>query len=149
MADKDEQVDKPRERSDAERRARQCARLANLMRTLHLISGRGRWDAKALAEELECSQRTVHRILATLSMAGVPWYFDEKIRAYRVRTGFKFPLVEQANTEEASEQVDECETDQLAVVVSKVIEDGEAFAATLRAFLDELKLATNPDAGSR
>lgn len=34
-------------------------------------------NADGLARELECSTRTVHRILQTLSMAGVPWCFDE------------------------------------------------------------------------
>ncbi len=58
---------------------------------LKLISGPGRWDASALAKELECSPRTVHRLLQTLSMAEVPWYFDEKLKCYRVRKGFRFP----------------------------------------------------------
>lgn len=139
MANKEDEPKKIRERSDAERRARQCARLANLMKTLHLISGRGRWDAKTLAEELECSQRTVHRMLATLSMAGVPWHFDEKIRAYRVREGFRFPLVEQAivedkNTDEPSNRLDDLET-----TTSDLIEHGEAFARSLDRFLNVLK----------
>lgn len=86
----------PKPRSDADRRIRQCERLARLMRTLQLISGKGRWDANALAEELECSRRTVHRLLQTLSIAGVPWYFDEATKAYRVRPGYKFPAVEDA-----------------------------------------------------
>src|SRR5438045_8687025 len=79
-----------KKRTDAERRARQCERLSRLLRTLHLIMGPGRWDAGALARELECSRRTVHRLLQTLSMAGVPWHYDETHQAYRVRRGFKF-----------------------------------------------------------
>lgn len=58
--------------------------------------GKGRWDAGTLAEELECSRRTVYRLLQTLSLAGVPWYFDETARAYRVRPGFRFPDIEHA-----------------------------------------------------
>jgi predicted DNA-binding transcriptional regulator YafY len=77
----------PQSRTDAERRVRQCERLGRLLRTLQLIMGKGRWDAIGLAEELECSRRTVYRLLQTLSMAGVPWYFDESCRAYRVRPG--------------------------------------------------------------
>ena len=88
---------KKKQRTDAERRLRQCERLSRLLRVLHLISGKGRWDADGLAQELECSRRTIHRLLQTLSMAGVPWYFDESARAYRVRQGFRFPLSDQAD----------------------------------------------------
>lgn len=139
MANKEDQDDKPRERTDAERRARQCARLANLMKALHLISGRGRWDAKGLAEELECSQRTVHRMLSTLSMAGVPWYFDEKIRAYRIRAGFKFPLAENAILEVDENRDGETSPERLCDSAQQLIEDGEAFAESLQRFLSDLK----------
>ena len=80
-----------KQRTDAERRARQCERLSRVLRVLRLISGPGRWDAEALAKELECSTRTIHRLLQTLSMAGVPWHFDEQLKCYRVRKGFRFP----------------------------------------------------------
>ncbi len=132
-----------RERSDAERRARQCARLANLMRVLHLISGRGRWDVRTLAEELECSQRTVHRMLSTLSMAGVPWYFDEKVRAYRVRPGFKFPIVDRVTTEDKDSRAVESNAEQIRNVTTQLIEDGEAFAESLEQFLATIKAISN------
>ena len=80
-----------KKRTDAERRARQCERLSRVLRVLRLIGGAGRWDASSLAAELECSERTIHRLLQTLSMAGVPWHFDEKLRCYRVRKGFRMP----------------------------------------------------------
>lgn len=83
-----------KQRSDADRRVRQCERLGRLLRLLHLIMGKGRWDANTLAAELECSRRTVYRLLQTLSLAGVPWYFDESCRSYRVRPGFRFPALE-------------------------------------------------------
>jgi hypothetical protein len=77
-------------RTDAERRARQCERLSRMLRVLQLIMGPGRWDAEGLARELECSPWTIHRILQTLSMSGVPWHYDEAKRAYRVRPGYRF-----------------------------------------------------------
>src|SRR5258708_6880069 len=46
---------------------------------------------KSLAQELEVSQRTIHRLMQTLSMAGVPWYVSKEHECYRVRPGFKFP----------------------------------------------------------
>ncbi|WP_345326816.1 HTH domain-containing protein [Novipirellula rosea] len=109
------------------------------MRTLHLISGRGRWDAKALAEELECSQRTVHRMLATLSMAGVPWHFDEKVRAYRVREGFRFPLVEQPIFEEKKIDAPANAPSDFQATATELIEHGEAFARSLDRFLETLR----------
>jgi predicted DNA-binding transcriptional regulator YafY len=83
-----------KKRSDAERRLRQCERLSRLIRVLGCISGSGRWDAEALARELEVSQRTIHRDLQTLTLAGVPWFFDQESQAYRVRAGFRFPVVQ-------------------------------------------------------
>lgn len=81
-------------RSDAERRARQEERFSRLLRTLHRIMGPGRWDADALARELEVSPRTVHRLMQTLSMANVPWYCCKEDGCYRVRPGFRFPGVD-------------------------------------------------------
>lgn len=82
-------------RSDAERRVRQGERLSRLLRTLHCIMGPGRWDADALARELEVSPRTIHRIMQTLSMANVPWYFCKDDGCYRVRPGYRFPIVDE------------------------------------------------------
>lgn len=82
---------KPKERSDAERRARQCERLSRHLRVIYCIMGSGKWDASSLAKELEVSPRTIHRIMQTLAMANVPWYFCKKDECYRVRAGFRFP----------------------------------------------------------
>ncbi len=125
-----------KQRTDAERRIRQCERLSHLLRTLHLIMGKGRWDADGLAEELECSRRTVYRLLQTLSMAGVPWFFDKSCRAYRVRPGFKFPVIEPSTSTDPPLRDS---TGELEPLVEKLISDGEAFAATLRQLLDTLR----------
>jgi hypothetical protein len=82
-------------RTDAERRVRQGERLSRLLRTLRCIMGPGRWDADSLARELEVSPRTIHRIMQTLSMANVPWYFCKEDGCYRVRSGYRFPGVEE------------------------------------------------------
>jgi hypothetical protein len=78
-------------RSDAERRVRQGERLSRLLRVLHCIMGPGRWDADSLARELEVSPRTIHRIMQTLSMANVPWYFCKDGACYRIRPGYRLP----------------------------------------------------------
>lgn len=124
-----------KQRSDADRRLRQCERLARLMQVLYLISGRGRWDAAALAEELECSTRTIHRLLQSLSMAGVPWYFDDKIRAYKVRPGYKFPLLDVKHEPIENES----NSPDLQEITDKLIHDGEVFAESLNKFLDDIR----------
>jgi predicted DNA-binding transcriptional regulator YafY len=94
-----------KKRTDADRRARQCDRLARLFRVLQIILGPGQHDAKTIAQELECSERTVFRDLQALSVAGVPWYFDESCQSYRVRPGFRFsalPCDHQAPTDQSS-----------------------------------------------
>lgn len=77
--------------TDADRRARQCQRLARMLQALQCIMGPGKWDAEALSQELGCSVRTVHRILQTLAMAGIPYRYDPESRAYRVPHGYRFP----------------------------------------------------------
>lgn len=85
---------KPEKRTDAERRARQSERLSRHFRVLQCIMGSGRWDAEALSQEIEVSPRTIHRIMQTLAMANVPWYFCKDNEWYRVREGFRFPGLE-------------------------------------------------------
>ncbi len=80
-------------RNDSDRRLRQAGRLADIFRVLQRIQSRGRWNAKALAEELECTERTVYRYLKVLEFAGVPFYFDSRTESYKVRDDFKFPVV--------------------------------------------------------
>lgn len=122
-----------KQRTDAERRIRQCERLGHLLRTLHLIMGKGRWDAAGLAEELECSRRTVYRLLQTLSMAGVPWYFDKSSRAYRVRPGFKFPVIE---SRDEGSSISKKKPRVSETALRKLIQDGEALLQSLREMLD-------------
>lgn len=90
--------DKPR-RPDSERRRRQATRLGRCLKLLQLVQGRGRWNAKDLAAENQCSERTVFRDLDALALAGVPWYFDEAGKCYRVRSYYWFPALNLSDDE--------------------------------------------------
>lgn len=126
-----------KKRTDAERRIRQCEGLSRLLRILRLIMGAGRWDARAIAGELECSQRTVFRDLQTLSMAGVPWYFDKDAQAYRVPAGFKFPSLDTSSGEGGSSR----HPDPITILAAarQLLADGERFVESLRGFCETLK----------
>lgn len=80
-------------RPDRDRRVRQNARIARVLGVLNLIQSRGRWTAKAIGEELECSERTVYRDLEVLEFAGVPYYRDLTDHTIRVRSDFRFPVL--------------------------------------------------------
>ena len=67
--------------------------MARVLGVLSLIQSRGRWNAKAIADELGVSERTVYRDLEVLEFAGVPWYFDESELCYRLRSDIRFPTL--------------------------------------------------------
>lgn len=89
----------PSDRADADRRLRQADRLARIMRVLQLLQSRGRWNAKSIAQELECSERTVHRDLTVLELAGVPWTYDKEWQCYRLRPDYSFPVLSLSDEE--------------------------------------------------
>lgn len=86
-------------RRDADRRVRQSERIARVLHILNLIQSRGRWNVTAIAQELGCSQRTVHRDLNVLEFSGVPFYFSEEEQCYRVRPDYRFPTLMLSNEE--------------------------------------------------
>ncbi len=86
-------------RPETDRRLRQADRLARIMRTLQLLLSRGRWNARDLAAEQECSERTVYRDMEVLELAGIPIEFDQEDRCYRVRQDFRFPSLNVAEEE--------------------------------------------------
>lgn len=79
-------------RPDRDRRVRQADRLGRILRVLRLIQGKGRWNAQAIAQELEVTERTIYRDLKALEFAGVPWYFDHAEQSYRIREDYRFPV---------------------------------------------------------
>jgi DNA-binding IclR family transcriptional regulator len=99
--------------------------------------GPGRWDAAALARELECSQRTVHRILQTLSLASVPWFFDETIKAYRVRPGFKFPELGAVSDSPCGPPPHD--RDQLKKIAQRLLTDSERLVESMRSLCSLLE----------
>ena len=126
------------QRTDAERRVRQSERLSRLLRVLHHISGAGRWDADSLAKDLEVSARTVHRLLQTLSMAGVPWYFCAETKSYRLRKGYRLPGVEM-NGSGKSLDVKNLKgmVDRLTTDLSTAIESLRRFSSELDQLVEE------------
>lgn len=91
-------------RPDRDRRIRQNERIARVLKILGLLQSRARWNAKSIAEELSCSERTVYRDLEVLAFAGVPWYFEEAANCYKLRADYRFPALA-LNEEEAIGQV--------------------------------------------
>jgi predicted DNA-binding transcriptional regulator YafY len=78
-------------RPDADRRLRQADRLARVLRMLQLLLSRGRWNARDIAAEQECSERTIYRDKQVLELAGIPVDTDKDEKCYRIRQDFRFP----------------------------------------------------------
>lgn len=78
---------------EEDRRAKQAVRLANVLGILERLLQRSAWNVPRLAAELELSERTVHRYLNVLEIAGVPFYYDNQKKCYHVRPGYRFPVL--------------------------------------------------------
>lgn len=123
------QTEKP-EASESDRRLRHNFRLARLLRMLQLVLGRGQWNPKNLMAELECSERTVHRMRETLELAGVPLWFSKEENAYRVRPDFRFPTLQLTDDEALGQGT------AAAVSGSVALHLGAGATATTRKLID-------------
>jgi predicted DNA-binding transcriptional regulator YafY len=65
--------------------------VARLLRLLTLLRARTARNAKAIAAEMEITERTVYRDLNTLELAGVPYRFDKEDGGYRIDGDFFLP----------------------------------------------------------
>ena len=74
----------------------------------------------------------MHRILQTLSLAGVPWSYDADARCYRVPRGFKFPGLAIDNESKVADVA------QLRTMIEKLSKDLAAASETLRRFTEDL-----------
>jgi predicted DNA-binding transcriptional regulator YafY len=125
-----------KKRTDAERRLRQCERLSRVIRILRLIMGPGRWNADALARELECSRRTVHRHLQALSMAGIPWFYDDQTEAYKVSPDFRFPGIDAVPS---SRELQVTGQSDVSAAALRLLADSESFLRSLREFCRDIE----------
>jgi predicted DNA-binding transcriptional regulator YafY len=80
-------------RSDPDRRLRQADRLARLLRVLQLLLSRGRWNARDIAAEQECSERTVYRDMQVLQLAGLAVEYDRDGKCYRLAQDVRLPAL--------------------------------------------------------
>lgn len=74
-------------------------------------------------------------------MAGVPWYYDEAIKAYRVRPGFKFPELGAIN--EAPCAPPAHDRDQLKKIAQRLLSDSERLVESMRALCSLLEPEAN------
>ncbi len=70
------------------------SRIHRLLKILTLIQGERGWTPKRLAQECGTTERTIYRDMKMLEGAGIPYFFDEENKGYRVRKDFFMPPVQ-------------------------------------------------------
>lgn len=69
-------------------------RLGRLLQIIALLRGSSSWNARRLADHFQTSRRNIHRDMAVLELAGVPFYHDPEYGetgGYRIHTEWWFP----------------------------------------------------------
>ena len=114
-------------------------RLSRLLQIIALFRGQRSWNVPRLAERFSCSRRNIHRDLAILELAGVPFYYDPQYGeggGYRIRSGWFFPTV----------GLTDQECIDLAVLTKATSESGGVpFLDTASDALDKLLSTVHPD----
>ena len=70
------------------------SRIHRLLKILMLIQGEKGWTPKRLALECATTERTIYRDLKMIEGAGIPYFFDEETKGYRVRKDFFMPPIQ-------------------------------------------------------
>src|SRR5262245_35141786 len=110
-------------------------RADRLLSVVLLLQARGRLTGRALAEELEVSQRTVHRDMEALSSAGVPVYALRGARGgWQLEEGWRMQVP----------GLDESELRALLMAQPRVVGDGGGLAGAAERALGKL-MAALPD----
>jgi predicted DNA-binding transcriptional regulator YafY len=131
-----------KERRDADRRSRQCAKFARLIKIARLVMGNGRWVPEDLAREIDCSQRTIFRDVEILSAAGIPIVYDKNIKAYSVVEGFRFSGLDPKKVEAGDAAYPAIH--DLLVNARRVLKDAEPFLDALRQLCRQLEAVRKP-----
>ncbi len=72
----------------------ELSKLDSLLRLILLLQQDQAGNANQLAQTLGVVNRTVHRYLEALRELGVPWYFDDETKRYRISKEFFLPPVQ-------------------------------------------------------
>lgn len=77
-------------------------RLSRLLQVISLLRGQKNWNTRTLAEHFSTSRRNIHRDLAVLELAGVPFYYDPQFGdggGYQIKPTFWFPTIQLSSQE--------------------------------------------------
>lgn len=71
-------------------------RIHRLLKIIALIQGETGWTPARLAAECGTTERTIYRDLQMIEGAGIPYFYDEPSKGYRIRRDFFMPPIQLA-----------------------------------------------------